>query len=91
MLVFNTLIKSIADCYQIGCPQAPITGTIAYSLDAFGQLAYFAFFPIGTVFGRRDFRKLFPNRLPRRIARIAFAAVPIVLLPLKYLFAVSFF
>lgn len=92
MLVFTTLINSTADCYQLNtCQQTPILGTIAYILDACRQLSYFAIFPIGTVFGRRDFRKLFPYRLTRRIARLTFAAIPVILLPLRYYIAISFF
>ena len=85
-LIFHTLILTIAECYYgNGCDQTPTLGTIAFSLDALSQLLYFAIFPLGTIMGRRDFRKVFANRMVRRIARITFAAIPVLLFPFKYL------
>lgn len=92
ILVFDAIIAFAADCYEVdGCLRAPMTGTLGYGLDALKQVAYFAVFPLGMVFGRRDFRKAFAKRLPRRIARITFAAIPVILFPLKYLLAIKFF
>lgn len=92
MLTFTTIINFFAECYQLnGCNQEPLTDTIAVILDACRHLAYFAIFPIGTILGRRDFRKTFHNRLARRIARLSFAAIPVFLFPFKYLVAISIF
>ncbi len=92
MLVLNTLIGVVAGCYPINdCSRTPIIGTIGYFLDVCNHIVYFAIFPLGTVFVRRDFRKLSSKRIYRRIARIAFAAIPVFLLPLKYLLSIGLF
>ncbi|HVF48379.1 MAG TPA: hypothetical protein VNA17_12520 [Pyrinomonadaceae bacterium] len=91
--LLNSLIDSVAGCYESDtCLQTPILATIAYTLDAVKHVVYFAIFPLGAVFGRRDFRKLFPkSRLPRRVARIGFSLIPLFLLPLTYIFALRLF
>lgn len=91
--LLNSLIDSVAGCYVMGnCSQTPILATIAYALDAVKHVAYFALFPLGAVFGRRDFRKLFPrSQLYRRVARIGFSLIPLFLLPLTYIFALRLF
>lgn len=92
VIVLNTLVAATADCYQTAdCSRTPILGTIAFGFDALKTVAYFAVFPVGTIFGRRDFRKLFKNRTGRRVARLGFALIPLFLLPLKYFFTVSLF
>ncbi|HQZ97538.1 MAG TPA: hypothetical protein PLP21_14545 [Pyrinomonadaceae bacterium] len=92
VIVLNTIVTATADCYHTGdCSRTPILGTIAYCFDALKIFCYFAVFPAGMLFGRRDFRKVFKNRMVRRAARIAFALIPLFLLPLKYFFTISFF
>ncbi len=92
LLVLNSAILAVAPCYQTNtCSQTPVLATVAYGLDAIKHVAYFAFFPLGTILGRRDFRKGFSSRLHRRIARIAFALIPVSLLPIQPFFTVSLF
>jgi hypothetical protein len=92
VIILNTIVTATAECYQTAdCSRTPILGTIAYCFDALKIFFYFAIFPAGMLFGRRDFRKIFKNRMARRAARIAFSLIPLFLLPLKYFFTISFF
>jgi len=88
----NTIVTATAECYQtVDCSRTPILGTMAFSFDALKNVSYFAIFPFGMIFGRRDFRKLFKNRLMRRIARLAFALIPVLFLPLRHFLDTSFY
>lgn len=92
VIILNTVVTATADCYRTGdCSRTPVLGTIAYFFDALKIFFYFAVFPAGMLFGRRDFRKVFKNRLARRAARVGFALIPLFLFPLKYFFTISFF